>query len=222
MLNNLVFPLINNFSSHSINDSFYPILKDKNQNKQKGFSILEVLVTILVISGFLLGSLQATVLATFLRVQSQDKQETANWLQQDLELIKYQAFELGNVNEPTGLSVSKDNACTQSRYGERFQDFIDDSHDGSSNPSAIRVEIPSNSGKFYSVFRQYIATNNNLTINYIVAYAPGANSNAAHPRYKLNDAYELSTLPSLENTNIVTTLFTEVIPNAAFDCTPNL
>lgn len=159
------------------------LLATLRKNQEKGFTILEVLVTILVISGFLLGSLQATVLAVFLRIQAQDKQEAANWIQQDLELIRYQAFILDG-----GVAVSA--TCT-SGYASALNTAI-----GSiTNPVVIN-------NKNYSVTRTPTSNSNILTINYTVAYA------STHPRFK--------SVSGADNT--VTTLSTEVIPNAALSC----
>jgi len=62
--------------------------------------------------GFVLGSLQAVVLATFFRVQAQDKNEALNWVQQDLELIRYQAFSLDidPDNPESSLTLSRNDA----------------------------------------------------------------------------------------------------------------
>ncbi|MGI0481625.1 type IV pilus modification PilV family protein [Geminocystis sp. CENA526] len=175
-------------------------LKD---TKEEGFSILEVLVTILVISGFLLGSLQATVLSVLLRVQAQDKQEAANWIQQDLELIRYQAFILPTV--PTNCGT----------YGANLQTTLTT---GGQTNQGSGVQI---NGKWYRVFRVYTHNNSNiLTINYTLAYAPAVNPNPAHPRYRANASYTPTgtTPPDSTNPNVVTTLSTEVIPNAALSC----
>lgn len=189
----------------SSNNRFF--LAAKNKGKEEGFSILEVLVTILVITGFILGSLQATVLATFMRVQAQDKQEVTNWVQQDLELIRYQAFTLDNPNAlpspfidpPSPLAKSE--AC--GRYGNRLRASIIGQY-----PVSETVDI---NGRRYRVTRTYnpgdnTTFNNILQINYQVEYAASSGAIPAHPRYKSG------------GDNIVTTLSTEVLPDAALEC----
>ncbi|BAQ63629.1 hypothetical protein GM3709_394 [Geminocystis sp. NIES-3709] len=166
---------------------------DRKGKKQGGFSVLEVLVTILVLSGFLLGSLQATVLATLLRVQAQDKQDAANWLQQDLELVRYQAFLLDNPTEASGLTPTKANACSGSTYGQRLQDFIDGVY---ASTATVTVNT-----KSYNVTRTYTNSGNILRIAYLVEYG------TTHPRYKGSGA-----------NNTLAELSTEVIPNAALSC----
>lgn len=153
------------------------------KNQEKGFTILEVLVTILVISGFLLGSLQAIVIATVFRVQAQDKQEAANWVQQDLELIRYQAFVLDNGTAVTATCTSGYASALNTQIGSI------------TNPVGIN-------NRNYSVTRTPTSNSNILTINYTVNYASG------HPRFKSASGAD----------NTVTTLSTEVIPNAALDC----
>lgn len=158
------------------------ILQDKE--REKGFTILEVLVTILVITGFLLGSLQATVLATLLRVEAQEKQEIANWVQQDLELIKYHAFTLPFNSETCGT------------YGQNLNDSITDQF-----PSSETISFPDHNPKSYDIARNYNASGNILQINYIVTYG------ADHPNYT-----------DSSKDNPVTTLLTEIIPNASLSC----
>jgi type II secretory pathway pseudopilin PulG len=172
---------------------------------ESGFSILEVLVTILVVSGFLLGSLQATVLATLLRVQAQDKQQAANWVQQDLELIRYEAFVLDSgTPDPT--------TCTASTYGTRLRDTINTSY---STNGGVQIN-----NKWYRVFRQYIPSENILQVNYTLAYSPATTSipNPAHPRYNSSASYTVTGAAPTGNANVVATLSAEVIPNAALSC----
>ena len=171
---------------------------------ESGFSLLEVLVTILVISGFLLGSLQATVLSTLLRVQAEDKQQTNNWIQNDLDLIKYQASTL-----PDSSTI-----CQASNYGESLRSNL--TNTSFSTTQKIQID-----GKAYQVFRNYIPLDNTLQINYTIAYAPEENSTSAHPRYDDSFSYTLNSLPAPNQTNpnVIATLTTEVIPDAVFTCT---
>ncbi|MGY6528935.1 MAG: type IV pilus modification PilV family protein [Cyanobacterium sp.] len=173
------------------------------KNKQSGFTLIEVLVTILVVTGFVLGSLQAVVLATFFRVQAQDKNEALNWVQQDLELIRYEAFMLDRNDDGT-----YGNSGCPNTYGERL---LDDTTNGllqpSANPRFPGVETPNTpeaqtvsvNARSYDIFREYTPSGNTLQITHTVTY--GEN----HPR------------GNSSNTQ-VTTLSTEVIPDAALSC----
>jgi len=163
--------------------------------KEKGFTILEVLVTILVISGFLLGALQATVLSTLLRVQAQDKQEAANWIQEDLELIRYNGFILDRNSDGT-YNITGTGKCGS--YGTRLQTTI-------TSAGYVATENKTINGRTYSVTRGYTvptASPNILQISYTVAYVSG------HPRFRSGAG----------TANTVSTLSTEVIPNAALSC----
>jgi competence protein ComGC len=178
----------------------------KIQEVESGFSFLEVLVAMLVISNFFLITLQATVLATFSRIQTQEKNQIINWVQQDLELITFAAFKLdqdttdidgdGNTTEYiTQTSPPVTTNCTQ--YGKHLQNTISSNHLAS---ATVIID-----GKNYDVIRSYVSTNggvetNYLQISYTVSYA------SSHPRYKIS------------GDNTVTTLATEVKPNASFSC----
>ncbi len=179
-------------------------LSGKLKENEAGFSLIEVLVTILVITLFLLGALQATVLATLIRVQGQDKTEASNWIQRDLELIRSQSFNL----DRTGTSYSPNTAsCTGSIYGSRLGTNISGAF-----PEETGIIINVNN-KPYQIFRDYLPVGNVLRITYTVSYA------AAHPRYIASASYNAGTLPTPPtNANIISTLSTEVVPNASLSC----
>ena len=171
----------------------------QTNKSENGFSLMEVLVSIFVLSGFFLGTLQASVYATLMRVQAQDKQEMTNWIQLDVEQIRYQAFILDNPNPtPDGNfgslpTVSSSDACDTSQYGKRLEELIDETYLAS---STVTID-----NKSYDVTRTYTSTNNILQITYNVNYAN------THPRYKGAGA-----------DNTVSGLSTEVLPNASFTC----
>lgn len=172
----------------------HPLRGSKNQTQ--GFSILEVLVTIFVVSGFLIASLQATVLAILFRLQAEDKQEAINWIQEDLELIRYQAFILDSSTETSGLTPTHDDACNDTTYGQRLKDFIDSTY-----ASTTTITI---NHKSYDVTRAYEDAGNILGISYKIEY----DNDQPHPRFQ--------TASGADNT--VTALSTEVMPHAVLSC----
>lgn len=101
---------------------------------EAGFSMLEVLVAALVIFFFLMGSLQAVVLATMLRVQAQSKSDALNYINQEADAIKYQAFNLyrgtsSDAGYPYSTTAgtyatSAATACTNSSYGNDLRGAI--------------------------------------------------------------------------------------------------
>ncbi|AFZ48770.1 hypothetical protein Cyast_2829 [Cyanobacterium stanieri PCC 7202] len=209
-----------NSKSTLIQLSFLSTLKGKD--KQSGFTLIEVLVTILVVTGFVLGSLQAVVLATFFRVQAQDKNEALNWVQQDLELIRYQAFILPPNIEPDS-NPPRDLNC--GNYGGTLENLIDTD---TAHPENERISIGLNDNqRDYFALRQYSANGNTLQVTHLIAYAPASNNgNDSHPRYNVNAPYNYSNMIDVEdfrenNPNYVTTLSTEIIPDAALNCPPN-
>ncbi|HIK36695.1 MAG: hypothetical protein N3D76_00300 [Geminocystis sp.] len=128
-------------------------------NEEEGFSLLEVLVTILVITGFVLGALQASVLATLFRIQARDRQEAANWIQQDLELVRFHAY--------YGLTGNSSH-CGQ--YGTRLRDHL--VAQNFTGNDTVTIE-----NRTYQISRRYDPANNTLRIEYTVQYAP------SHPRF---------------------------------------
>lgn len=189
MYNKLLYPVI-----HLYRDT---ILSNQKIDKQEGFTIIEALISIIAMSVFFLGALQTVVLASYLRIKAQDKQEAINWVQQDLELIRYEAFVLDN-------GAPDSTTCSAKTYGTRLRDTVlladsntDGNEDYSDNPTTVTVD-----GRDYTVTRTYTPTNNVLQITYSISYA------STHPRYQTGSVAG----------NEITSLSTEVLPNASLSC----
>jgi prepilin-type N-terminal cleavage/methylation domain-containing protein len=60
---------------------------------EAGFSLIEVLVSLLIISLFIALSMQAFLIAIILKARAEQQDEAANWIQEDLEFVKHQARE---------------------------------------------------------------------------------------------------------------------------------
>ncbi|MDV2992078.1 MAG: hypothetical protein N4J56_001732 [Chroococcidiopsis sp. SAG 2025] len=81
------------------------MFKRKLPNPEHGFTMLEVLVAIVVAVIFVSVAIQMMVLATVFKVRAQEYTEATNWIQEDLENIKYQAASYqytSLVDEATG------------------------------------------------------------------------------------------------------------------------
>ena len=155
--------------------------KPKKPDQEQGFTMLEVLFSILIIFAFLMGSLQAMVYAAVFRVKALEKSEATTWIQQDLEYVRYKAYELEG-NE----------ALCDSGYA---QALIDDMK----LPDTETKELFPK--KTYTLIRTFTPSTeppfDRLIINYRVP----------NPQYPDDLDRDISTID------------TEVIPNAAFDCT---
>lgn len=69
---------------------FKPKLLQQNQ----GFTLVEVLVAILITTLFISVAMQVMVFAAIFKVRAQEYTEATNWIQSDLENVKYQANNL--------------------------------------------------------------------------------------------------------------------------------
>ena len=90
---------------------FLANLKSKPERQtEKGFAMLEVLVSILVVTTFVAVSLQAMVIAAYARVRAHEKSEAVLLIQEDLEQIKYQAIEANLAYSASDCTVGYANA----------------------------------------------------------------------------------------------------------------
>jgi prepilin-type N-terminal cleavage/methylation domain-containing protein len=65
--------------------------KSKGRNRKQGFTLIEVLVGIIVMATFTGTAMQAIVSATAFKVKAEELSEATVWIQEDLELVRYQA-----------------------------------------------------------------------------------------------------------------------------------
>lgn len=68
--------------------------------RNDGFTLVEVLVGLLVIVGFISTAMQALVTATVFKVKGQELSEATTWIQEDLEMVKFKANRLHYVVDP--------------------------------------------------------------------------------------------------------------------------
>ncbi len=66
-------------------------LFNKYKYSKQGFTLVEVLVSILIVSGFVLIGLNALILATFFRIEAQKRQIASQMIQQDVEGIRFRS-----------------------------------------------------------------------------------------------------------------------------------
>jgi prepilin-type N-terminal cleavage/methylation domain-containing protein len=79
----------------------------QGRDRAQGFTLVEVLVGILLISAFLGTAMQAIVSATAFKVKAQELSEATVWIQEDQELVRYQASRIAaDVPRCSALSPS--------------------------------------------------------------------------------------------------------------------
>ncbi len=85
----------------------------RSSPSESGFSMFEVLISIMVTSAFVLGTLQAMAINSYLQVKAEREAQANFWIQEDLELVKSEA---GNTTD----GDLPDNICKRPRWYQRF------------------------------------------------------------------------------------------------------
>ena len=96
---------------------------NSNKYPDTGFTLVEVLVGLLVITGFISTAMQALVTATVFKVKGQELSEATTWIQSDMERVRFEAKRM-NIGDPPDLAACQalDNT---SGYAALLQDRID-------------------------------------------------------------------------------------------------
>lgn len=99
--------------------------------QNEGFTLVEVLVGLLVIVGFISTAMQALVTATVFKVKGQELSEATTWIQEDLEMVKFKANRLHYVVDPDptkNMYVPVDAVCqgtTNTGYASVLNDDLE-------------------------------------------------------------------------------------------------
>lgn len=100
--------------------------------RNDGFTLVEVLVGLLVIVGFISTAMQALVTATVFKVKGQELSEATTWIQEDLEMVKFKAnrldYEVDSSDPTKSMYKPDENACqgtTNTGYASVLNDALD-------------------------------------------------------------------------------------------------
>lgn len=94
------------------------MLKDKHKLQQEGgFTILEVLVTFLIVTAFSLISMQLTVISAFIRVKAQIENQAGIWIDDNISESKHLATQVLSDNSKC-LASSFSNGYAQALLTE--------------------------------------------------------------------------------------------------------
>lgn len=159
---------------------------------ESGFTLLEVLVAVLIGFFFVIGSMQALVLATAIRVEAQERQRADQLIQEDIEQVKSTASTLAvdhKLCSATAFDPSNNDGTggVYDSYAEKLFWTLP----GVPSPKYLIEGVTTS--KQYSLNRTRDETNSTakvLKINYTV----------------------------VESGSTVATDYLEVIPNAAIQC----
>lgn len=147
-----------------------------NHSKESGFTLVEVLVGLLVIVGFISTAMQALVTATVFKVKGQELSEATSWIQEDLERVKYEANRLDYVGSNYILTKEALDACQGNTETTGYADRLLDNINGLNNTSPQFTNKTSTIGnRAYTIARIHTlptsASFNVLKLEYRVASA---------------------------------------------------
>jgi type II secretory pathway pseudopilin PulG len=170
---------------------------DGRPNKNEGFSLVEVMVGILVLFGFVGAAMQALVASAAIKVKAQERSEATLWIQEDIELIRYRAGQL----------AANPSLCTATRT-TGYADALRDNIVGASTATTSDTVISKTSALNYG--NSSAAGNRTYTVNRTISLKDAA------PYVVMTVSYNV---PSPSNAaQSLSQMYTEVIPDKAFQC----
>ena len=186
------------------------ILKTLNQKAletDRGYAIFEVLVAALISFLFLVGSLQAMVLATVLRIQAQEQALSVQGIQEDIESLKATADNLAANNS----------LCSATTFANGYADALLAQYFGdvnyAANASSYTLEQPF-FGYTMRLNRDFLG-DGRLIDGTTGNAADTAESTTPHKILKVRYVVQAIKDSGIEE---VTEHYAEIIPNAALQC----
>lgn len=169
------------FDSTSLMQLFWQLDK-----RSQGFTLIEVIVSIVLLTAFLSVGMSALATASLVKARANSETLATNWIEEDLEAVRSQAnlvtYTASQCN-PTGTNA------TTSGFANALKQSL---------PALSRSGTQTVGGKTYALTRQPI----------IAAVAP----------YEVLQLNYTVTVTQLNQRTTLATTYTEVIPNAAFQC----
>lgn len=188
--------------------------------KNKGFTLLEVLVGIILITTFTLTAMQALVISTVFRVRSAEKSGATAWIQENVEEARFlgteEQFEQAEEDPDIEVSVNcRDNeSCGEdldtiiqevSPNGSESVTWEDNTFNSIEDETRRFLGRDSETGEDIGreiwLFRYTSHDDNTLELRYIAVLG---NNNGSPPS-------------SVSENDIVAAVNTEVVPDVAFD-----
>ena len=93
------------------------MFKPKLPNQDQGFTLIEVLIAILIATIFVTVAMQMMVIATVFKVRAQEFSEATNWIQEDLEDVKFQASQYSDTSKCSVLT-------SDDGFADGFRDLL--------------------------------------------------------------------------------------------------
>jgi prepilin-type N-terminal cleavage/methylation domain-containing protein len=174
------------------------MLKLKFLKNNQGFTLLEVLVSILITTSFVLVAMQAMALAAYVRILAKEQSDATLLIQEDLENIRNLAKSL----------PGSESLCTASTQTTGLADSLRDtilSSEGDTTSSTTSTSTTTSNTKILS------ATNKQYKLQRSITFTNEAPFNILQLNYQVIDEE-----PNPDRT--VTEIYTEVIPDAALQC----
>ncbi len=168
-----------------------------HNNSESGFTLVEVLVSILMIAAFMTTALQALIAATALKVKAEEVSEATAWMQEDLENIRFEANRIGLTPSTPPQYTPNPTLCSNG-YAQTLQTIL------SASPSEVQ-RTSSFGARQYILKRSLVSQVETLQITHQVFR--DTNGNGVLDPNEFDDPQDA-----------IRSLYSEVIPDVTYAC----
>lgn len=177
------------------------MLKPKLSQQEQGFSLVEVLVAIVIATIFVTTALQAMVIAALFKAKAQEYSEATTWIQNDLEDLRYQASRYNDV-------ARCDATGPNNGYADGFSDRLHTISQPNGTRTGDATSVP-DSDTFSPTPPKKGRSGKTFTFTRVSTPRKDA------PYAALTVTYDVT--PTAGGSSVAS-LYTEVIPDGAFQC----
>jgi prepilin-type N-terminal cleavage/methylation domain-containing protein len=91
------------------------LLRQKIFQNEPGFTLIEVIVAVLILTGFITVGMQLLISSVAFKVSAREKAEATTWIEADLETVKFRASQYTDSSKCPGAAIT-------AGYAQGFRD----------------------------------------------------------------------------------------------------
>lgn len=173
------------------------VLSQSSQNSSQGFTLMEVVVSILLLTTFMTVTMTTLVTASLVKIRANGLTSFTHWIEEDIEAVRDAA------RDPSPTSLPNSAKCNATAANDGYAKVLQDRLPTFARSGSQRV------GSIFRTNGNEVRASQAYTLNRQTTIISTAPFEVLRLTYTVTDP---------RNNSTVATTYTEVIPNEAFKC----